>query len=134
MFALACCLLLLAAGEGDLPKVAATTNRVEVCSLAAGDCQSFAAADLDPTRRPPAPASGQLAFIDPVTGARVAPTGEQLGELQLIIEEEEKFSSAEPTFETLPDGTLRATLNGALGAYLKARLQAKSPAAGERPR
>jgi hypothetical protein len=133
MFAVACFLLLAAQNREAAPNPDAG-NRVEFCSLALGDCQSFAAADRDPSRRPAVPAGGQLAFIDPVTGARVTPTEEQAGELQLRVEEEQKSAGLEPTFAALPGGGTRARLHGAYTLYLKATLEPKPVADKEQPR
>jgi hypothetical protein len=126
MVALAASLFLLGARLAA-PPAATGPNRVEICSVAAGDCASYAAVELDPSLRPQA-AAGQLAFIDPVTGDKLAPTAEQHETLQLQLDEEQEKSAAQPTIETMRDGTTRARLGGAYAVYVTARLAPAAPA------
>jgi hypothetical protein len=109
-------------------------NQVQVCSVVAGTCSSLPAPILDPTLRP-LPQGGQLAFVDPQTGVRVEPTGEQMDDLQQEITlSEERKSLVEPTIERLPNGTLHA--HGDFRTYLRVELKpatAKGSATSARP-
>jgi len=106
----------------------AGANVVEICSVALGTCRSLPAAALDPTRHPAA-AAGQLAFVDPQSGALVEPTAEQAAELseQLAMTEDQKVGTA-AVIDTLPNGTVRA--RGDFRVFLRAELKpAAKPAA-----
>ena len=114
--------LLLLTSLATAPLPAPTTqNLVQVCSVVAGTCSSLPAATLDPTLRPAANA-GQVAFVDPETGALVPPTAEQTEELaaRLAIVEEQK-AAVEPIVKTLADGTV--LVRGDFGVYLRAELR-----------
>jgi len=112
------------------PQAPASPNVVRICSIVEGTCSSIAADSLDPTRRSNA-ASGQLAFVDPATGALVAPTLEQEEELARALSlAEESKRDAEPVFETLSDGTVRA--RGDFRVFLRAATEpGASPTADE---
>ena len=107
----------------------AAPNLVEICSVVEGTCSSAPAAALDPTLQPAA-AGGQLAFVDPGTGALVEPNAEQAAELAETIEiAEEQKAAVEPVFATLANGTVRA--RGDFRVYLQAQLKpAAKPADG----
>ena len=121
-------LLLLSALAAPPAPPAATQNLVKVCSVVAGTCSSLPAAALDPTLRPAA--GGQVAFVDPETGALVPPNTEQAAELaeRLVIVEEQK-AAVEPIVKTLADGTV--LVRGDFGVYLRAELRPTSAAAAE---
>ena len=122
-------LLLLSALAAPSAPPAAAPNLVRTCSVVAGTCSVLPAAALDPTWRPAA-AGGQVAFVDPETGALVPPNAEQAAELagELAIVEEQK-AAAEPIVEKLADGTVR--VRGDFGIQLRAELRPAPPAAAE---
>jgi hypothetical protein len=121
--------LLLLAALAARPAPPAAQNLVQVCSVVAGTCSSLPAAALDPTLRPAA-AGGQVAFVDPETGALVPPNAEQAAELdeRLVIVEEQK-AAVEPIVKTLADGTV--LVRGDFGVYLRAELRPTPVAAAE---
>jgi hypothetical protein len=126
-------LLLLSALAAQAPaSPPPTSNRVEICSVVAGTCSSSPAAALDPTSAPLA-GGGQLAFVDPATGALVAPNAEQAAELAGTIElAEEQKAAVEPVVETLANGTVRA--RGDFRVYLRAEIKpAKAEAKEDQP-
>ncbi|HEV8631083.1 MAG TPA: hypothetical protein VGV61_12260 [Thermoanaerobaculia bacterium] len=104
------------------PPVGVTRNSVEICSLALSEaCHLFRASDLDPTIRNPNNA-GQVAIVDPESGALVAPTGEQLDELATELAFEEKqLAEAAPQVTILPDGTVRLHFPAGFRTQLQAR-------------
>lgn len=126
MFAAALCLALL--GHAQATQPIDTGNRVEVCSLALGDsCQTFAAADLDPTRGMARP--GQIAFVDSESGRLVTPTAEQLGELANDLAFSEKLlgDAVKPEESTLPNGAVRMRFPGGYLTHLEVQTKETQP-------
>jgi hypothetical protein len=117
---------LLALSPAPAAVVVDNPNRVEICSLQSGDCRSVAAAALDtsasmvtaPTR------AGQLAFVDPDSGALTVPTQEQLADLasELEIHEGVRSLAAPARLVTAADGTVVAAPRGGFLVELRAEV------------
>ena len=88
---------------------AANQNIVRICSVAVSpsNCQDLDARLLEPVASGSI-ASGQRAFIDPLTGTLVQPTEEQLEELTFAVSIDESMAKRGTLkVEKLPDGTLK---------------------------
>lgn len=125
--ALALLLPALAADSAPAREARAPAS-VAICSLAAGDCRSAAAAELDPTRWPAGPR--QVAYVDPVTGAFVEPTREQLAATRapLVLREQARLRAAVETIR-FADGTVVAVPAG--GFLVELWAEAPAGVAGE---
>ena len=112
MHVLAALALLVAPPPPAASVTVASPNVVQVCSVARGECRTHEAAALDPTVGGVATA-GQVAFVDPETGALVQPTLEQLDEVAtpLAIVEESRVGARVDTVRKA-DGTVVATPRG----------------------